>query len=90
MPLDNSTTDAVFTWIFTPEYFDVEDFGTSDLSRVEMMQMLDNINALKARIVWRIESDIALERSCEQSMLVELPEWEDIPSSRNMDFSLPE
>ena len=90
MPLDNSTTDAVFTWIFTPEYFDVEDFGTSDLTRVEMMQMLDNIKHLKAHVVGKIEADIALERSCEESMLAELPEWEDVPSTRRMDFSLPE
>ena len=79
MPLDNSTTDAVFTWIFTPEYFDVEDFGTSDLSRVEMMQMLDNIKHLKAHVVEKIEADIEMARLCD------LP-----PNLRKMDFSLPE
>jgi len=79
MPLDNSTTDAVFTWIFTPEYFDVKDFGTSDMSRVEMMQMLDNIKHLKAHVVEKIEADIEMARLCD------LP-----PNLRKMDFSLPE
>jgi hypothetical protein len=54
--------DAVFTWILTPEYFDVEDFATSHMSRVEMMQMLDNINDLKAHVVGKIEADIEMAR----------------------------
>ncbi len=79
MPLDNATPDAVFTWILTPEYFDVADFGTSHMSRLEMMQMLDNINDLKAHVTGKIEADIASERLREGVMY-----------SRKMDYSLPE
>ena len=71
--------DAVFTWILTPEYFDVEDFATSHMSRVEMMQMLDNINDLKAHVVGKIEADIEMARLCDMPLTI-----------RTMDFSLPE
>jgi hypothetical protein len=71
--------DAVFTWILTPEYFDVEDFATSHMSRVEMMQMLDNINDLKAHVVGKIEADIEMARLCDMPLNI-----------RRMDFSLPE
>ena len=71
--------DAVFTWIFTPEHYDVEDFATSHMSRVEMMQMLDNINDLKAHVVEKIEADIEMARLCDMPLII-----------RRMDFSLPE
>ena len=65
--------------VFTPEYYDVEDFAPSHMSRVEMMQMLDNIKHLKAHVVEKIEADIEMARLCDMPLTI-----------RTMDFSLPE
>ena len=84
--------DAVFTWIFTPEHYDVKDFATSHMSRLEMMQMLDNIKHLKEHMVKVIEFDMAQEKSRDmhEAMAAFDAEWGDLPASRKMDWSLPE
>jgi hypothetical protein len=78
--------------LFAPDTYDVRNFATDGLSRVEMMAALDNIKHLKQHMVKVIEFDMAQEKSREmhEAMAAFDAELDDVARVRRIDFSLPE